>query len=47
MVRFSELTRSTGPADVIPFKMFVTKSAVEGPDSEVVLVAEKKLRGKV
>ncbi|QRW23080.1 endoplasmic reticulum membrane protein [Rhizoctonia solani] len=37
---------STGPADVIPFKMFVTKSAVEGPDPEVVLVAEKKLRGK-
>ncbi|QRW23033.1 endoplasmic reticulum membrane protein [Rhizoctonia solani] len=37
---------STGPADVIPFKMFVTKSALEGPDPEVVLVAEKKLRGR-
>jgi hypothetical protein len=38
---------STGPADVFPFKMFVTKSALEGPDPEVVLVAEKKLRGRV
>ncbi|KAJ1304201.1 hypothetical protein OPQ81_008601 [Rhizoctonia solani] len=37
---------STGPADVTPFKLFVTKSALEGPDPEVVLVAEKKLRGK-
>ncbi|CAE6434911.1 unnamed protein product [Rhizoctonia solani] len=37
---------STGPADVVPFKMFVTKSALEGPDPEVVLVADKKLRGK-
>ncbi|KAJ1304145.1 hypothetical protein OPQ81_008545 [Rhizoctonia solani] len=37
---------STGPADVTPFKLFVIKSALEGPDPEVVLVAEKKLRGK-
>ncbi|KDN38529.1 hypothetical protein RSAG8_09418, partial [Rhizoctonia solani AG-8 WAC10335] len=37
---------STGPADVTPFKLFVTKSALEGPDPEVVLVAEKKLRAK-
>ncbi|CAE6483430.1 unnamed protein product [Rhizoctonia solani] len=37
---------SIGPADVTPFKLFVTKSALEGPDPEVVLVAEKKLRGK-
>ncbi|EUC59881.1 UFP0650 endoplasmic reticulum membrane protein, putative, partial [Rhizoctonia solani AG-3 Rhs1AP] len=37
---------SVGPADVTPIKMFITKSALEGPDPEVVLVAEKKLRGK-
>ncbi|KAH7325157.1 hypothetical protein B0J17DRAFT_682400 [Rhizoctonia solani] len=37
---------SVGPVDVTPFKLFVTKSALEGPDPEVVLVAEKKLRGK-
>ncbi|CAE6393262.1 unnamed protein product [Rhizoctonia solani] len=37
---------SIGPADVTPVKMFITKSALEGPDPEVVLVAEKKLRGK-
>ncbi|CAE6459779.1 unnamed protein product [Rhizoctonia solani] len=37
---------SIGPADVTPIKLFITKSALEGPDPEVVVVAEKKLRGK-
>ncbi|KAG9080144.1 hypothetical protein FRC06_007017, partial [Ceratobasidium sp. 370] len=35
-----------GPADVTPFKLFVVKSAVEGPNPEMVLVAERKVRNK-
>ncbi|KAG8734710.1 hypothetical protein FRC10_011504 [Ceratobasidium sp. 414] len=35
-----------GPADVTPFKLFVVKSAVEGPNPEMVLVAERKARNK-
>jgi hypothetical protein len=38
---------STGPADVIPFKLFIVKSALEGPNPEIVLVAERRQRGKV
>ncbi|KAG9119129.1 hypothetical protein FRC07_006008 [Ceratobasidium sp. 392] len=37
---------SGGPADVAPFKLFVVKSAVEGPNPEMVLVAERKVRNK-
>ncbi|KAG9089146.1 hypothetical protein FS749_001581 [Ceratobasidium sp. UAMH 11750] len=35
-----------GPADITPFKLFVVKSAVEGPNPEMVLVAERKARNK-
>lgn len=38
---------STGPAEIIPYKMFLVKSAVEGPNPEIVLVAERRSRGKV
>ncbi|KAG8698909.1 hypothetical protein FRC09_006944 [Ceratobasidium sp. 395] len=35
-----------GPVDVTPFKLFVVKSAVEGPNPEMVLVAERKPRNQ-
>lgn len=38
---------STGPADVIPYKLAIVKSALEGPNPEMVLVAERKAFGKV
>ncbi|KAG8768084.1 hypothetical protein FRC12_005774, partial [Ceratobasidium sp. 428] len=35
-----------GPVDVTPFKLFVVKSAVEGPNPEMVLIAERKPRNR-
>ncbi|QRW10303.1 endoplasmic reticulum membrane protein [Ceratobasidium sp. AG-Ba] len=37
---------SGGPPDVVPFKLFLVKSSVEGPNPEMVLVAERTFRGK-